>query len=117
MILADTSIWIDHLRTGDDAFAEILSIGGVCIHPFIIGEILLGSLSNRRDIQRMLSDLPPVSVASDREVLFFINTHKIYGRGIGWIDTHLLVSAKLSGVPLVTRDKRLGMVASELGLG
>lgn len=117
MILADTSVWIDHLRHGDTELVSLLETGAVCTHPFIIGEILLGSISNRNAIQKMLGELPQVTTASDREVLFFINTHKVYGRGIGWIDTHLLVSAKLSGVRLMTRDKRLSMVARELGVG
>jgi predicted nucleic acid-binding protein len=117
MILADTSVWIDHLRHGDKELTGLLETGAVCMHPFIISEILLGSISNRNTIQKMLGEMPQVTTARDREVLFFINTHKVYGRGIGWIDTHLLVSAKLSGGRVGTRDKRLVAGAGELGVG
>lgn len=117
MILADTSIWIDHLRKADTDFASQLTAGDIFMHPFIIGEILLGNLSNRQVIEVALSEMPQVVVASDKEVLFFIRTHTLYGRGIGWVDAHLLVSARLTGARLVTHDKRLANVASDLGLG
>lgn len=117
MILADTSIWIDHLRKADADFAEQLNQGQVVMHPAIMGEILLGSLSNRTSLETALSEMPQALQASDKEVMFFINTAKVYGRGIGWVDTHLLVSARLTGARLVTRDKRLAAVAKELGLG
>lgn len=87
------------------------------MHPFIMGEILLGSLSNRTEIETSLSEMPQALKASDKEVLFFIRSAKIFGRGIGWVDTHLLVSAQLTGAKLLTRDKRLARVAAELGLG
>lgn len=117
MILADTSVWIDHLRKADLDFAGLLNEGQVVMHSAIMGEILLGSLSNRSAIETALSEMPQALQASDKEVMFFINTTKVYGRGIGWVDTHLLVSARLTGVKLVTRDKRLAKVARELGLG
>jgi len=117
MILADTSIWIDHLRSSDSAFAEQLNAGEILMHPFIMGEILLGALSNRTTIETAFSEMPQALTASDKEVMFFIRTAKVHGRGIGWVDTHLLVSARLTGTKLVTRDKRLAEVAAELGLG
>lgn len=116
MILADTSVWIDHLRKSDPEFSSWLNEGQIVMHPAIMGEILLGSLANRRAIETSLHEMPQAVQASDKEVLFFINTAKIYGRGIGWVDTHLLVSAKLTGAKLVTRDKRLGDIARELRL-
>ncbi|WP_371396320.1 type II toxin-antitoxin system VapC family toxin [Fretibacter rubidus] len=115
MILADTSIWIDHLRKSDPVFSNQLTAGDIVMHPFIMGEILLGSLSNHTVIETALSEMPQALKASDKEVMFYINSAKIHGRGIGWVDTHLLVSAKLSGARLVTRDKRLADVARELG--
>lgn len=117
MILADTSVWIDHLRKTDLDFAEQLNEGQIVMHPAIMGEILLGSLSNRSAIETALSEMPQALIASDKEVMFFINTAKVFGRGIGWVDTHLLVSARLTGVKLMTRDKKLAEVARELGLG
>jgi len=117
MILADTSVWIDHLRKTDPVFTEQLNESQIVMHPAIMGEILLGSLSNRSAIETALSEMPQAITASDKEVMFFINTAKVFGRGIGWVDTHLLVSAKLTGAKLVTRDKRLAEVARELGFG
>lgn len=117
MILADTSIWIDHLSKSDSELSELLNKNEVVMHPFIMGEILLGSLSSRTDIETALTEMPQAIKASDREVLFFIRSAKIFGRGIGWVDTHLLVSAQLTGARLWTRDKRLARVAKELGLG
>jgi len=117
MILADTSLWIDHLRKSDAVLSELLGTNKVVMHPFIMGEILLGSLSNRDVIETALSEMPQALIPSNKEVMFFIRTSKVYGRGIGWVDAHLLVSAKLTGARLLTRDKRLSNVAKELGLG
>ena len=117
MILADTSIWIDHLRKSDPIFSAQLEVGDVVMHPFIIGEILLGNLANRVVLETALSEMPQAVLASDKEVLFFIRSEQVYGRGIGWVDAHLLVSARLTGARLVTRDKRLAKVAADLGLG
>lgn len=116
MILADTSVWIDHLRSSDTGFANQLNNNEIIMHPFIRGELLLGSLSNRDAIETALGEMPQAIIASDKEVRLFIRSAKIYGRGIGWVDTHLLVSAKLTGAKLLTRDKRLARVAGELGL-
>jgi predicted nucleic acid-binding protein len=115
--LYDTSIWVDFLRDGDPNFAAELDSKRVLCHPFVIGEILLGSITGRPMMERMLNDLPLVQRASDKEVLFFLRSNKIYGRGIGWVDTHLLVSAKMTGVKLATRDKKLARVAEELDIG
>jgi len=116
MILADTSVWIDHLRLADSTFSNKLNNNEVLMHPFIMGEILLGYLANRADIETALSEMPQALKANDREVMFFIRSAKIFGRGIGWVDTHLLVSARLTGAQLITRDKKLAGVARELGL-
>ena len=86
------------------------------MHPFVMGEILLGSLSDRKTFEQHLYELPRADVASHREVMFFLNTAKLYSRGIGWVDLHLVASAKLSGAALWTRDKRLAQVARELGV-
>ena len=117
MILVDTTVWVDHLRAGDNRLAGLLDGGLVVTHPFVIGEIALGHLSSRDEVLRLLGNLPKAIEATNSEVLEFINAHKLFGRGIGHIDSHLLASARLSGgVALWTRDKRLRGIAMELGL-
>jgi hypothetical protein len=117
MILVDTTVWVDHLRAGDNRLAGLLEGGRVITHPFVIGEIALGHLKPRGEILRLLANLPTAIAATDGEVLEFIDTHKFDGSGIGYIDAHLLAAVKLSaGASLWTRDKRLHSMAAELGL-
>lgn len=117
MILVDTSVWVDHLRRGDTQLAELLEGGGVVIHPFVVGEIACGSLADRPLILELLQALATVVVADNDEALGFIERHGLYGKGIGFIDVHLLASVALTaGASLWTRDKRLHSVAEELGL-
>lgn len=116
LILVDTSIWIDYLRTGGQPLAAALEAGRVCMHPWVIGELACGNLANRQEILGLLQDLPRVGVVTDDEALFFIEHHQLMGRGIGFVDVQLLAAATLHAVPLWTRDKRLGEIARELGL-
>ena len=117
MILADTSVWVDHLRAGDKALAAFLDAGTVLAHPFVIGELALGNLRQRDIVLQALADLPQASVATDAEVLHFIERHALAGRGIGYIDAHLLAAVKLTaGAELWTKDKRLQRFAVQLGL-
>lgn len=117
MILVDTSVWVDHLRKGDAALIAALEAGEVLMHPFIVGELACGNLSNRAEVLTLLRDLPPVTVATDAEALGFIDRHALMGRGIGYFDVHLLASVVLAGpARLWTRDKRLANVAEDLGL-
>ena len=117
MILADTSVWVDHLRAGDKALAALLGAGMVLAHPFVIGELALGNLRQRDIVLQALADLPHASVATDTEVLHFIARHALSGRGIGYIDAHLLAAVKLTaGAELWTKDKRLHDAAIQLGL-
>ncbi len=117
MILADTSVWVAHLRTGDKALAALLGAGAVLIHPFVIGELALGNLQQRDLVLNALSDLPQASIASDTEVLRFIEHHALFGRGVGYVDAHLLASVKLTaGSTLWTNDKKLHGVAEQLRL-
>ena len=117
MILVDTSVWIDHLRAGNEALAELLNRAQVFSHPFVVGELACGNLQNRRQVLTLLADLPRVAVASEAEVLVFIEQQSLMGRGIGYIDAHLLAAASLARpARLWTRDKRLKAVAGELGL-
>ncbi len=117
MILVDTSAWIDHLRVGDEELARRLDSIQVLSHPFVVGELACGNLHNRNEVLTLLGNLPQVTVATDAEVLFFIEQHRLMGRGIGYIDAHLLAAVSLTSPAwLWTRDKRLGSVAAELGL-
>ena len=115
MILVDTSVWIDHLRKGDAELARTLEAGDVLTHPFIIGELACGNLTRRTPILGLLRTLPAAQVATDDEVLGFIERRKLMGRGMGYIDAHLLASIALTrGSRLWTRDKRLAAVASHV---
>ena len=117
MILVDTSVWIDHLRSTDDVLAHLLDIGQVVVHPFIVGELALGSLHKRDLILQTLQDLQQAEVATEQEVLHFVARHALFGRGIGYVDAHLLASVRLTaGISLWTRDKRLLAVAEQLGM-
>ncbi len=117
MILVDTSVWIDHLRSGEPALATVLEGGWVLMHPFVLGELACGNLKNRGEVLRLLEDLPVAPTATDPEVMGLIERRALMGRGIGYIDVHLLASTALADVGrLWTRDRRLGAVAVELEL-
>ncbi len=117
MILVGSSVWVDHLRSGDATLARMLDNGRVIAHPFVVGELALGSLGQRELILTAMQDLPQAVVASDTEVLRFINQQALYGLGIGYVDAHLLASVRLTaGGSLWTRDKRLQAVADRLGV-
>ena len=115
MILVDTSVWVDHLRRGDARLAALLERGAVVMHPFVIGEMACGSLADRAMILELLQDLPSAVVAENDEVLGFIERLGLHGKGIGYVDAHLLASVALTdGTRLWTRDKRLRAVAENL---
>jgi predicted nucleic acid-binding protein len=117
VILVDTSIWIDHLRTGDPELSELLRDGQVLAHPWVTGELALGHLSRRSEILGLLHNLPRATVATDDEVLTLIDKRQLFGLGIGYVDAHLLAATKLTtAARLWTRDKRLAAVAVQHGL-
>jgi hypothetical protein len=117
LILVDTSIWVRHLRAGNDRLADLLEAGMVLTHAFVIGEIALGNLHRREPVLSALSDLPRSETATDTEVLHFIGRHALFGRGIGYVDSHLLAAVRLTaGAMLWTDDRRLNDAAVELGL-
>jgi hypothetical protein len=117
MILVDTSVWVDHLRKGAPRLAAALELGSVLMHPFVLGELACGNLRNRGEVLKLLSDLPSALVATDPEVLEFIERRALMGRGMGYIDLHLLASVTLAGTArLWTRDKRLAAIAAEFKL-
>ena len=117
MILVDTSVWVDHLRRPDLDLARALSAGQVLTHPFVIGEIALGALAQRDQTLRNLKRLPCVVVATDAEVWSLIESERLFGIGVGYVDAHLLAAARLTPGTLVwTRDRRLARVVAQLGL-
>lgn len=117
MILADTSVWIDHLRVGDRALRDSLDRGRVLRHPFVTGELALGHLKQREIVLHALRRLPQATVASHEEVLRLVERQPLYGLGIGYVDAHLLAAVRLTaGAKLWTWDRRLRTVATQLGL-
>ncbi len=116
MILVDSSVWVEHLRRGHPRLAALLEEGEVVTHPFVIGELALGRLAPRAEILALLANLPRVDVAEHAEVLSLTERHALFGRGIGWVDAHLLASAALSRAGLWTFDRRLVAVGADLGL-
>ena len=117
MILVDTSVWINHLRAADERLAALLDAREVLGHPFVTGEVALGSLPRREVVLSDLRDLPQAAVATDEEVLDLIGRQALFGRGIGYVDAHLLAAARLTlDARLWTADRSLQSVAAELGL-
>jgi predicted nucleic acid-binding protein len=117
VILADTSIWVDHLARGDETMASLLDAEAVLMHPFIMGEIALGNLPDRVETLSDLNKLPKAVTADPAEVLYFIERNNIFGAGIGYVDAHLLVATTLtSNLRLWTRDKKLRTVAEKLAI-
>ena len=117
MILVDTSIWIDHLHRSEAALSALLNTSQVCTHPMVIGELALGSLRDRQTILRLLADLPSTSMATDAELLSFVEAHRLFGLGLSVVDAHLLAALRLSPADrLWTRDRRLRMSAKEVGV-
>lgn len=116
MILVDTSVWVDHFHQGTPTLASLLEEESVVMHPFVIGELACGSLKNRKEILQLLSALPGVPVASEAEVLAMIEHRKLMGRGLGYIEMHLIASAILSGIRIWSRDHQLAKAAAALKL-
>lgn len=116
MILADTSIWIDHLASGDATLTRLLDSGSVLGHPWVVAELALGQLGRREEILTLLSALPQATVATQVEVLNLVDSQRLYDMGIGYVDAQLLASTKLSPDALLwTDDRRLAPAASRLG--
>ena len=116
MILVDSSIWIEHLRKGSRELSGLLYDLQVLTHPFVVGELACGNLRNRKEILQLLKELPEATVGQHGEVLQLLESHKLMGQGIGWIDAHLLTSSLLSGAPLWTNDRKMRSVSAALGI-
>jgi predicted nucleic acid-binding protein len=116
MVLVDTSVWVMHLRQGNTGLDALLNDGMVVCHPFIVGELASGNLKNRSEILVHLQALPQAILAGHAEVLHFIEQYHLMGKGLGYIDMHLLASSVLTKVSLWTLDKKLHEVAVKLEL-
>ncbi len=116
MVIVDTSIWVTHLCQGSRQLEKLLMDAEVMCHPFIIGELACGNLKNRNEIISLLQPLPMVPTIEFDEFLFFIDRNHLMGKGVGFVDVHLLASAQLTGIPLWTADKRLKSAADQLEL-
>jgi predicted nucleic acid-binding protein len=117
MIIIDTSVWVDHFRKRDRAITAVIADGGVLLHPYVYGELLLGGLPAGSEVAGQLGELPRAPVASPEEAAAFILWAKLSGTGIGYVDTHLLISARLLGSgSVLTHDKRLQAQADLLGV-
>jgi predicted nucleic acid-binding protein len=117
MVLVDSCVWIDHLRNKDDVLSRLLINGQVCIHPMIIGELACGNLRNRLSVIKLWQSLPHANQATHQEALHCLDKHSLFGKGIGFIDLHLLASTLLStNTFLWTNDRRLKNIADGLKL-
>lgn len=116
MILVDTSVWIDHLRVHGQRLSALLDDGVVMTHDFVVGELACGTIRRRAEVLALLRNLPRASVADTDDVLALVEANDLPGRGIGWIDAHLLAAARLAGVRLWTKNVRLMRAAERLGI-
>jgi len=116
VILVDTSIWVAHLRRSEPRLATLLTEGQVLVHPFVIGELACGTLQRRQDVLAHLSRLDAAPLARDQEALRLVELRRLTGRGLGWVDVHLLASCLLAGATLWSLDRHLMQVATALGV-
>lgn len=117
MILVDTSVWIDHLRASDAHLSTRLSQAKVVMHPMVLGELACGNLQDRQTLVALWRNLPQLAGVTDAEALYFLDQNRLWGRGIGYIDLHLLAAVALSAqARLWTRDKQLRKTAQQIGL-
>jgi len=115
MILVDTSVWIDHLRRGNELLEDLLNQNRVVTHPYVLGELALGNISKRDSFLELLRNLPIAKEATHDEVISFIEENRMWSKGLGYFDMHLLCSSLIESIPLWTLDKRLAKVARTFG--
>ncbi len=113
-VLVDTSVWIAHFRKGEAHLVPLLGEEAVLCHPFVIGELACGNLKNRQEILSLLQSLPQAPQAENGEVLHFIEQNGLMGKGLGWVDVHLLSSVRLAEAQLWTLDKALHKASQEM---
>jgi hypothetical protein len=114
MVLVDTSVWVSHLRDGNNELVNLLHNGTVLCHPLIVGELACGNLKDRAAILSFLQLLPMSIETEHEEVLSFIENNRLMGKGMGYVDVQLIASAILTGVPIWTLDKKLAQAADGL---
>ena len=115
MTLVDTSVWVEHLRHGNERLRSMLEADHVVCHPFVVGELACGNLRNRQEILGLLAALPEARLADHHEVLHLMESRRLYGCGLDWIDAHLLASALLTDCDVWTRDRPLKVASARLG--
>ena len=115
-MLADTSVWIDHLRNGNPRLVYALEQESLLIHEFVVGELACGNLRHRREIMDLLAAIPRIERVQHNEVLAFADTQRLAARGLGWIDVHLLASCVAAQATLLTLDGRLRLAARSIGI-
>jgi predicted nucleic acid-binding protein len=114
--LADTSVWVNHFRRGDAKLARLLTEEEAGLHPFVIGELAAGNLVDRAATLSYLTSLPLAPVALESEVHYLLESRRLWGAGLGWVDLHLLASASLAGWRLLTADRAMADAAARLGI-
>ena len=116
MILVDSSVWIDHFRKTEPRLEALLVHELVSLHPFVLGELACGNLSRRNETIARLEKLPVAAVASEPQVRHLLESRRLWGTGLGWIDMHLLASALIEGLRLWTADRAVAAAARQLGI-
>ena len=116
MTLVDTSVWIDHIRRPDARLIQLLANDLVAVHPFVIGELFCGNLKNRSASARYLRRLPSTSITEEHEVHRLLEAHHLWGRGMSWVDLHILASAALNGYTVLSSDHAMNVAAIKLGI-
>jgi len=117
MTLVDTSVWIGHFRRPQPDLVRLLADGMAGIHPFVIGELACGNLKDRDMTLRLLRALPQAPVANEAEIYYLLDTHQLWGTGLGWVDLHLLASAAVAGWRLMTADDAMNRAVAKAGIG
>jgi predicted nucleic acid-binding protein len=116
MTLVDTSVWVSHFRKPDAALLRLLTGEGVGLHPFIVGELALGSFKDRTRALRSLKALPQIPTADEAEVHYLLETYRLWSTGVGWVDLHILAAAAAAGWGLMTADAAMQKAAAKIGI-
>jgi len=116
VVIVDTSVWVSHLRRGNPALEKLLLDAEVVCPPFVVAELACGNIKDRTEVLSLLQALPMVPIVTQAELLHFVDSHKLMGTGLGFVDVHLLASSRLSGIRLWTDDRKLKEAARKLNL-
>jgi len=116
MTLVDTSVWINHFRKSEPALVLLLSDGMAGVHPYVVGELACGTMKNREATLHLLRALPQAAIANEAEVYYLLETYRLWGMGLGWVDLNLLASAAVAGWRLLTADDAMNRAAAKAGI-